>query len=119
VTLIRAEHLVEIAMRAGLASVDPAVLRRNLVVSGLPLSVLIGQRLSIGDTQLELSGPCSPCSRMDEALGPGGRSAMSGRGGVTAIVIRGGEIRRGDTVESLRVASDTTVEGNRRVLKGN
>lgn len=110
VTLIRAEHLPEIAERDGRSAVDPGLLRRNLVISGLPLADLIGRRLRVGGVELEVTGPCSPCSRMDEALGPGGRSAMSGRGGVTAIVIRGGEIHRGDTVESLPAASDTTCE---------
>lgn len=107
-TLLRAEHLPEIATRAELRAIDPALLRRNLVISGIPLAELVGQKLRIGDVELEVTGPCSPCARMDEVLGPGKRSAMTGRGGVTAIVLHGGTIQRGDTVESLEVARDTT-----------
>ncbi|HTI49715.1 MAG TPA: MOSC domain-containing protein [Planctomycetaceae bacterium] len=104
VTLIQAEDLAKIATRLPVPAdkpIPPELLRRNLVVSGVVLSELQGRRLRIGAVILEGTGPCSPCARMDEALGPGGRKAMSGRGGITAAIVQGGEIRVGDAVAVL------------------
>ena len=101
VTLIQAEHLQAIATLSGHATVDPATLRRNLVVSGIPLIALKGRRFRIGEIELEGTAPCDPCSRMETALGAGGYNAMRGHGGLCARVIRGGTVRVGDEVEAL------------------
>lgn len=98
VTLIQAEHFAVIAANTGRESVGPEQLRRNIVVSGVELTPLIGHRFRIGEVLLEGTGPCTPCSRMDENLGAGGRLAMKGLGGITAMVIEPGRIRRGDSV---------------------
>jgi MOSC domain-containing protein YiiM len=98
VTLIQREHLAVIAKLARVAGVDPIGLRRNLVVSGINLLALKNARLRVGAALLEIVGPCQPCSRMEEAIGPGGYAAMRGRGGVTARILEGGAIRVGDEV---------------------
>jgi MOSC domain-containing protein YiiM len=94
-TLIQAEHLPVIAALAR-ATVTPARLRRNLVISGLNLSALNGTVLRLGGAVIRLTGPCAPCSRMEAALGPGGYNAMRGHGGWCAEVVQPGRIRRGD-----------------------
>lgn len=100
VTLIQHEHLSVIAVLAGVSAVDAAALRRNLVVSGINLIALKNARVRIGQALLEIVGPCQPCSRMEEAVGPGGYAAMRGHGGMTARVIEAGAIRVGDIVRA-------------------
>jgi len=98
VTLIQAEHLDVIARLARVDAVDPVGLRRNLVVSGINLLALKNARLQVGEAVLEIVGPCQPCSRMEDTIGPGGYAAMRGHGGMTARVIVGGPVREGDGV---------------------
>ena len=97
ITLIQAEHLPAIAALAGVELV-PALLRRNVVVSGIALIALKQRRFRIGDVVLEGTDPCDPCSRMEEALGPGGYNAMRGMGGLCARILEGGSLRLGDAV---------------------
>ncbi|MBN8211367.1 MAG: MOSC domain-containing protein [Xanthomonadales bacterium] len=98
ITLIQAEHLPVIAALVGLNAVETAALRRNLVVSGIPLIALKGRRFRIGDVLCEGTAPCDPCSRMEATLGPGGYNAMRGHGGLCARVLQGGTLRVGDAV---------------------
>ena len=100
VTLIQAEHLPVIgALSNGAAT--PEQLRRNLVVSGVNLLALKERRFRIGEAVFEGAGLCHPCSRMEEALGPGGYNAVRGHGGLLARVLEEGEIRVGDMLEPL------------------
>ncbi|SPH17768.1 hypothetical protein DEA8626_01295 [Defluviimonas aquaemixtae] len=103
-TLIQAEHLPVIAALSRRAEVAPELLRRNLVVSGINLAALRHARLGLGEAEIAITGPCAPCSRMEEALGPGGYNAMRGHGGWYAEVIRPGRIALGDAITTIREA---------------
>lgn len=100
VTLIQAEHLEVVGKLLQRGAIDPAQLRRNIVVAGINLHALKGQRFRIGGALLEMSGDCHPCSKMEIQLGLGGYNAMRGHGGITARVVEGGEIFLGATVTS-------------------
>ena len=111
VTLIQGEHLDAVGAFLREPSPDPALTRRNIVVRGVNLFSLQDRRFRIGGAVLEHSGPCHPCSRMEENLGPGGYNAMRGHGGITARVVQGGTIRVGDPVERLPLGEEV-VEGS-------
>ena len=104
VTLISREYIESICRHTGHAHIDPALLRCNLVISGMNMNLLRYQRLQIGEVILETSALAHPCSRMDEALGPGGAAAMFGYGGLCAKIIQGGHMALGDSV--LRLSPD-------------
>ena len=97
VTLIQAEHLAVIdALCDGAAT--PEALRRNLVVAGINLAALRGRAVALGGTILRLTGPCAPCSRMEETLGPGGYNAVRHHGGWCAEVLAPGPVVLGDAL---------------------
>lgn len=96
VTLIQAEHLPVIASLLNQTMVTPEQLRRNIVIRGVNLLALKERSFVLGETILEYTGLCHPCSRMETNLGSGGYNAMRGHGGITARVICAGEIKLGD-----------------------
>lgn len=98
VTLIQHEHLGVIASLLGHAVINPADLRRNIVVSGINLLGLRNRKFQIGTAILEGTGLCAPCSRMEEIFGEGGYTAVRGHGGITAKIIQPGIVAIGDEV---------------------
>jgi MOSC domain-containing protein YiiM len=99
VTLIQAEHIKAVASFLGKSTIDPALIRRNIVVQGINLNALKDKQFKIGDAILEMTGFCFPCSRMEENLGKGGFNAMRGHGGIICRVIEEGKIKIGDEVK--------------------
>jgi len=98
VSLIQYEHLAVIASMLGSEKINPADLRRNIVVNGINLLALRKAQFKIGDVILEGSGICAPCSRMQETLGDGGYNAVRGHGGITATIVNPGRVQIGDSV---------------------
>jgi MOSC domain-containing protein YiiM len=78
--------------------IDPGAARENVLVRGFRVAELsVGGHLAVGETLLEITGDCTPCSFMDD-LRPGLQEAIRGERGVLARVVSGGTIRVGDTV---------------------
>jgi MOSC domain-containing protein YiiM len=99
VTLISEEFIGQISHFLGGKTVQPEQLRRNLVIKNINLNALRYQNFQIGDAIFQAGALCHPCTRMEQNLGKGAIAAMMGYGGLCCKIIRGGEIRVGDSVE--------------------
>lgn len=100
VSLIQHEHLDVLARLLRREAVDPALLRRNVVVSGINLRALAKRRFRVGDALLEGVDLCHPCSKMEDALGDGGYAVMRGHGGILARVLEGADVGLGAEVRA-------------------
>jgi MOSC domain-containing protein YiiM len=96
--LIQAEHLAALASLLHRDAIGPELLRRNIVISGINLLALKNKHFYLGTAELEMTGLCHPCSRMEEILGAGGYNAVRGHGGITARVVLPGQIKTGDVL---------------------
>jgi len=105
VTLLQSEHLAVLSSLLK-QEVTPELLRRNLVIRGVNLLALKNRIFRIGEAVLQGTGPCHPCSRMEQILGAGGYNAMRGHGGLTARIIQSGMMRIGDPLTVLPDTSD-------------
>jgi MOSC domain-containing protein YiiM len=76
----------------------PGIVRENVTTEGLDVNrLVIGQRLQIGEVELQVSAVCDPCEQI-EALRPGLQAAIEGRRGMLCKVARGGLLRPGDEI---------------------
>ena len=98
VTLMQDEHLPVLAGLTGALEVRPEQLRRNVVVAGINLLSLVRLHFTLGEAILLGTGPCAPCQKLDQLLGPGGFQAARGHGGITARVVKAGRACLGDIV---------------------
>jgi MOSC domain-containing protein YiiM len=101
VTLIQKEHIETVATLLHRDKIEPAELRRNIVVSGINLLALKDREFKVGTAVLKMTGLCHPCSRMEEVFGEGGYNAVRGHGGINACVVSPGIIKINDQLEAL------------------
>jgi MOSC domain-containing protein YiiM len=71
------------------------------------------ERLRIGESLLEITIPCDPCSRMDE-IRQGLRVELGGRRGWLCRVVETGRIKRGDRIEVVVRAGELHSKGASR-----
>jgi MOSC domain-containing protein YiiM len=79
--------------------VDPGLTRRNVTLDRGPIPTRPGDRLRIGEVELEVVRIAAPCRLLDDDLGPGAMQALhSPRGGTVFRLLSSGTIRVGDEV---------------------
>ena len=82
-------------------NLQPGIIRENITTDGLNVNGLqIGQLLRVGEARLEVTSVCTPCDLM-EAIRPGLRKELWGRRGMLCRILKGGVIRRGDSIDRL------------------
>ncbi len=74
---------------------DPSVLRRNIVVSGVDLNSLIGRRFVLSGIEFSGSEECSPCRWMNIVAGEGAEQVMKERGGLRCRILSDGILSKG------------------------
>lgn len=97
VTLFAAEVFAQLCGELGLREASPAMLRRNLVVSGGDLNALIGREFELQDVRLAGVEECRPCYWMDHVLAPGAEAWLRTRGGLRCRILTNGWLRRQTT----------------------
>ncbi|PWT87343.1 MAG: MOSC domain-containing protein [Proteobacteria bacterium] len=79
----------------------PGTVRENITTEGLAVNKLsVGQKLRVGQAELEVTCPCTPCHQL-EKVRRGLRREIWGRRGMLCRVLAGGAIRPGDCIEKL------------------
>ncbi len=101
VTLIAAEGLD--SLEAEGIAVGDGQHRRNLVVRGVDLNALRGQRFTVGEVELVYDRPRPPCSYIERLTQRGMLRGLARHGGgICARVAVVGTIRTGDTLATQR-----------------
>jgi FdhD protein len=95
VTFLAREVVEELGRSLGLARLEPSAFRRNILVSGVDLNLLIGKTFVLLGVVFEGVEECKPCYWMDEAVGPGAHNFLVGRGGLRCRILTGGTLRCG------------------------
>lgn len=95
VTVQSAADLAEAAVELG-APIDDESTRRNITISHGHIPTKPGERLAIGDVELEVVRIAAPCKLLDDVIGDGARHALRRRAGSVFRVLSGGTIAVGD-----------------------
>lgn len=101
VTLMSSSVVDEIRRRFDVPDLPAQVFRRNLIVSGICLAGLVGQRFQIQGVEFEGTEECRPCRWMDRMVADGAHAFMKEnfRGGLRAKILNDGVL----TAEARRV----------------
>src|SRR5919198_5439534 len=97
-TLIEAETIEALRRRHGIA-LAPGETRRNVTTRGVDLNALVGHRFGVGEALCQGTRLCEPCQYLADLTSKPLVRALVHRGGLRADILRGGRIRRGDSVQ--------------------
>ena len=78
--------------------VEPGGTRRNITMSHGDLPMVPGERLRIGEVDLEVVRVAAPCRLLDDVIGTGARTALRARAGSICRALSSGTIAVGDPV---------------------
>ena len=105
-TLIEAEAVEALVGEDGI-EFAPGETRRNATTRGIDLNGLVGRRFWIGEVLCEGTRLCEPCQYLADLTSKPLLRALVHRGGLRADIVRGGVIRRGDSIGGMNVRAET------------
>lgn len=97
ITLIEEEALDGARREHGL-ELSFAECRRNVLVRGVRLNDLVGRDFAVGEAVLRGVRLCEPCRHLADMTKKPVVKPLAHRGGLNAVIVRGGTIRTGDAV---------------------
>jgi MOSC domain-containing protein YiiM len=74
---------------------SPSAFRRNVLVEGMDLMALVGQKFRLGGIDFEGACEAKPCYWMEQAVAPGAEAWLRGQGGLRAKILSDGVLRPG------------------------
>lgn len=98
ITLIAEEDIAAACSESGLP-ITHLLTRRNLLVRGVPLQQLVSKYFRVGEVVLFGFEDCAPCGYLEKMTFPWIKQALNHRGGLRAVVVKGGQIQVGDAVQ--------------------
>ncbi len=96
ITFFSVEVFERLSAHFELQNRSVGALRRNVIVSGVNLNDLIGEKFSIQGVLLRGTAHCKPCYWMNQALAAGAEEFLAGNGGLRAQILSNGVIAVGD-----------------------
>lgn len=93
ITFFSLEVFDELCGALAVQDCSPGSVRRNVFTRGSDLNKLIGKDFEIQGIHFHGTTECSPCDWMDEAIGPGAKDFLKGRGGLRARILSDGTLR--------------------------
>ncbi len=105
VTVQSAADLAVAAQELG-APIDAEATRRNITISHGTIPTRPGERMAIGDVELEVVRIAAPCKLLDDGIGDGARHALRRRAGTVFRVLTAGRIAVGDPVPPAGAATE-------------
>lgn len=97
VTVQSREQLDEAAVELG-APITPGSTRRNITIDHGDVPRRPGDRITIGDLELEVVRIAAPCTLLDDVIGRGAKRALHRRAGSVCRVLRGATVELGARV---------------------
>lgn len=94
ITFFAFETYMLLCETLGVSSKPPSVFRRNVITEGMDLNALVGEEFAIQGVRFLGTEECKPCHWMDEAFAPGAEAFLRGRGGLRAVILSDGILRK-------------------------
>jgi MOSC domain-containing protein YiiM len=94
ITFFSLEVFEQMKRELGLVQAHPGQTRRNVIVNGPDLAVLVGTEFTVQGVRFLGTEECRPCYWMNQAFGhPQAEEWLKGRGGLRARILNGGILK--------------------------